>query len=289
MRKVLLLLAVVAAVATAGCSTTNMEFATKDEVLALRGDVNRLAAGSQKVLQGSELLRQDVAEHQKVLTNHAQVINGHEGRWKTVESAISSQDRAITVQSQRIARAELEIRSVTNYVSRINRSVEETNARLVVLEKGVVGVRQMAEGRLGALEDTGGIDHKTRLLRLSGFATKSFDLTVTMKRRLDEMIALVKKGEWSISSVVGFADTVPYLDKDKKDLNPELARNRAKSVAQYLADALSKTVPFEGHGATTKFGDQDMNRSVLVHLERVSSVAPAPAAPVTPPATTKKP
>lgn len=270
MKKFFLLLAFLAAVTT-GCSATNTEFATKEEVSALRSDVGRLATGAERT---GKILE----SHQKSLEDYAAAINGHEERLKTTESSLVSQAHTVSGLNNRLGKVELGLAKTNETVAQVQRSVEAVGERLALLEKRITGVRRMTEGRIGTLEDQGGIDHKTRLLRLSGFATKSFDLTVTMKRRLDEMIALVKKGEWSISSVVGFADTVPYLDKDKKDWNPELARNRAKSVAQYLADAIGKIVPFEKRGATSKFGDQDMNRSVLVHLDRVAPVAPAPAA-----------
>ncbi|MBI2122342.1 MAG: hypothetical protein HYT98_04440 [Candidatus Sungbacteria bacterium] len=265
--------------AGSGCSV----LATKEEVAALRGDVDRLTVGSRIVQRGTELLRQDVEKHRGALSEHAETIYRHEDRLKATGDSIATHGQAITVQKGRIDRAEREIATTNSKVSRLDRSVEETNTRLAALEKRVVGVRRMTEGRLGVLEDTGGIDHKNRLLRVSGFATKSSNPTGTMKKRLDEIAELEKKGRCTVASAAGFADTVPYLDGNKKDLNPELAQNRAKAVAEYLGKALNKSLPFEGHGATAKFGEQDMNRSALVYLTCVpapvvASVAtPAPA------------
>lgn len=308
MRKCSFLLAFLTTVlvATAGCSS----FATKEEVAALRGDVNRLATET-----GG--LRQTNDEHRYKISSHAAKIYEHEDKLRVIDNSVTSRTQLLADMDSRVGKIKTNLTATNAAVAEVRRSVDETNAmvaevkrsvksvndRLASLEKRVVGIRRMTEGRLGTLEDANGIDHKIRLLRLSGFAVKSFDLTAVMKKRLDEIVALVKKGEWSITSVVGFADTVPYLDKDKKDLNPELARSRAKAVALYLANELGKSVSFGNHGATAKFGDMDMNRSALVRLERVAppipTTAPAPAAPAptapptapaaTPPTPTKKP
>lgn len=177
---------------------------------------------------------------------------------------------------QRVGNVEGDLVKTDQTVARVASSVD---GRLNSLEKRVVGMKQVT-ARVGALEDSQGIDHKVRLFRLAGFATASAELSSAMKKELDKVVFMEKKGGWQVQSVVGFADPRPFKDDKDDKKNVELAQARAKTAAEYLIKAIGgdPEIKYEGRGATTKFGGLDMNRSVLIYLERSQTPAPAPPA-----------
>lgn len=182
-------------------------------------------------------------------------------------------------------------------VAALERSVDRAMGNIVALEKSVIGVRAAtarAVGRLGALEDSQGIDHDKRLFRLSGFPTAKLndageliacaEISAVMQTRIAELKKIVAAGGWAPKEIAGFADERPFRKAGKvldnsDELNAVCAQLRADAVAGALGsgDAV-------GRGATTKFGGQDMNRAALVYLERVTSRPTAtPSAPATAP------
>jgi len=144
--------------------------------------------------------------------------------------------------------------------------LRDMNAQLDSIEARLNGHARAAGVRAGMTEDQLGVDHTRRLVALSGFATGSSELTKQMERRLDEMVAMIPEG-WTVRIVVGFADPTPYIVAGE-DKNPELSLMRARTVAAHLAGKLSMAVPSDGRGSTAKFGSLDVNRSVLIYLER---------------------
>jgi hypothetical protein len=156
--------------------------------------------------------------------------------------------------------------------------------RLAALEDRVTGVRSLVNstiGRTGALEDTQGVDHNRKLFRLPGFAPCKLDgetlvpatLTSAMKRELLKIVALTNTG-WNVNEILGFADKTPFrhggrILPNSDQLNGACADARAKIVASHLG--LSDVILANGRGITTKFGGLDVNRSVLIYLERVAS------------------
>lgn len=173
---------------------------------------------------------------------------------------------------------------VTSRVEKVERRMDRTEDHLASLERRVVGVRRLVGetvGRTGSLEDTQGVDHNKRLFRLPGFAPCKLDgetlvpatLTPAMKKELVKIVALTNTG-WTVKEVLGFADETPFRRGGKilpnsDSLNGACATARATIVASHLG--LSDITPAAGRGITTKFGGLDVNRSVLIYIERSAS------------------
>lgn len=174
--------------------------------------------------------------------------------------------------------------AVTSRVEKVERRMDRTEDHLASLERRVVGVRRLVGetvGRTGSLEDTQGVDHNKRLFRLPGFAPCKLDgetlvpatLTPAMKKELVKIVALTNTG-WTVKEVLGFADETPFRRGGKilpnsDSLNGACATARATIVASHLG--LSDITPAAGRGITTKFGGLDVNRSVLIYIERSAS------------------
>jgi len=134
-------------------------------------------------------------------------------------------------------------------------------------------------GYAAGLEDKPSIDKNKKLLRLSGFPSAKMDrmgglaacdeISGPMQGLINEIAVLTNSG-WDVREIVGFAD-----DRLSKNLGGVCAGKRAKAIAEAL-----KLSPGLASGrVTTKFGGEDVSRSVLVYLERTTPAAKAaPAA-----------
>lgn len=281
----------------AGCASTRdtLGIAGRDDLAALQGEVTGLKAEVAKKAGKDEVA--PVAQKVEHLTQKTSAM--------AVEMGAHGQ--RLGVAEKRIDGLGGELLKTNQAVANLGTSVQE---RFAALEKRVVGVRSLTSGsiaRMGALEDSQGIDHSKKLLRLKGFPTAKYDeakkeftacaeISPAMKKLLGDIAALTKK-DWALGDVVGFADERPFRGKDGKplansdELNSQCAKLRAESAAKELGLDLNAAV---GRGTTTKFGGYDMNRSALVYLERsqapaAAAPAPVPAPPAPAPAPSKKP
>lgn len=205
--------------------------------------------------------------------------------------------------------------AIAEFNSRVNQTDIVIGAKLAAFEKRVVGIRILtaaAIGRIGILEDSQGYDHDRRAFRIGPFPdckadelnklAAGFEINTLIKGQLDAAIAIAKKESKAIKLSAGFADIRPFVDKktgkrlEKSDeLNSMCSSKRAEVVADYLKKATGDPdIKYDGRGTATRFGTVDtvdMNRSVLIYLERVrpvavvpspQAVAPAPASPAAP-------
>lgn len=173
------------------------------------------------------------------------------------------------------------VASVRGDLGAVTRRVDRAEDHLASLERRVIGVRRFVRdtaGLTGALEDTQGVDHNRKLFRISGFAPCRLDgetlvtpvLSAAMKREMLKVVALFNTG-WTVKDVLGFADETSFrrngeILENSGALNAACAEARAKILASHIG--LSDAVPTRGRGTTTKFGGLDVNRSVLIYLER---------------------
>ncbi|OHA00988.1 MAG: hypothetical protein A3C07_05170 [Candidatus Sungbacteria bacterium RIFCSPHIGHO2_02_FULL_47_11] len=184
---------------------------------------------------------------------------------------------------EQVAAVRGDVAAVTKRVTAAENKISVGKFRLDALEGRVRGVRTLVNdtiGRTGALEDTQGVDHNRRLFRLPGFAPCKLNgetlvpaiLTPAIKRELRHIVALTNTG-WKVAEALGFADETPFrrdgkILPDSDKLNSACATSRAVVVAAHLGIS---DVPAKGRGITTKFGGLDVNRSVLLYLERAAS------------------
>jgi hypothetical protein len=161
---------------------------------------------------------------------------------------------------------------------------KSVDTRVAGLEKSLMVVRgvrapqQTPVGYAAGLEDKPGIDKNKKLLRLSGFPSAKMDrmgvlaacdeISGPMQGLIKEIAVLANSG-WDVREIVGFPD-----DRLSRKLGGVCAGKRAKAIAEAL-----KVSPGLASGrVTTKFGGEDVSRSVLVYLERTTPAAKAATA-----------
>lgn len=187
------------------------------------------------------------------------------------------------------AMAHQEIGKAVARVTRVERRMDSAEDHLASLERRVIGVRRLVKkntGRIGAVSDKVGVDQNERLILIPGFESCRLDasgtliaptLTSEIKELIKEAAELVKAGE-KPTLAAGFADETPFRKNgvvlpNSDELNSSCANARGRLIAEHLqAEAiLDSPIPNTGRGITTKFGGLDVNRSVLIYLERAAS------------------
>ncbi len=305
MKRIKLFFAVlVAAMFAVGCATTTpTSTPTNNDLQQLQAAVDaKLSTKADKADMDAKLEAKgnkiDVESLAGSITTLAGTVTKLANRVGNIETGIKSTSGAVTVLQNALA-------ATNGNLAVLDRSVQATNVRLDKLEKQVVGVRKFtanAVGRLGALEDNFDIDHEKRILRLSGFPSAKLndkgeivacaEISKAMQTRIGEIKKIVVTG-WKVIGVAGFADDRPFM-KDGKvlnnsdTLNAKCAEERAYAVDKAIGTDLGDA-SINGRGTTTKFGGHDMNRSVLVYLEKTAQApaakpVPAPVAPAVAPA-----
>ena len=293
----------VAVLFAAGCATTVPTTAPNNDLQQLQAAMDaKLASGLATKADKADVARmeQAVEKFDKKGDGAIYAIDDLNARTRKTNAAIAELAKKQATTDTVIVGLQKSQAATDTAVAELGKAVTTTNDRLDALEKRVVGIRKFtaaAVGRLGALEDSQGIDHDKKILRLSGFPSAKLnekgeliacaEISKGMKARVDEIKKIVATG-WKVVGVAGFADDHPFIKDGKvlnnsNALNAKCAEERAYAVDKAIGTDLGDS-NINGRGTTTKFGGHDVNRSALVYLERVVQQRAPAAAPATKPA-----